>query len=72
MVATLVVGTAGSFLTTTTKTAFAVSNNSANTVTAQIDRQGARESGFDNIQEQEAQKNVSRIWLHKVCLHKIR
>ena len=58
MVATLVVGTAGSFLTTTTKTAFAVSNNSGNTVTAQIDRQGARESGFDNIQEQESQNVI--------------
>jgi hypothetical protein len=54
MAATLVVGA----FATTTKTAFAASNNSGNTVTAQINKQKASQSGFDNDQEQEAQNTI--------------
>jgi len=56
IVATLVVGTADTVVTT--KSAFAASSNSGNTVTAQINRQNARESGFDNIQEQDSQNVI--------------
>jgi hypothetical protein len=55
MVATLVVGLT---FATTTKTAFAASNKSGNTVTAQINGQGAAQSGFDNDQEQESQNTI--------------
>jgi hypothetical protein len=64
--ATLVVGT---FATTTiaTQSAFAYEKNkgdnndgngNGNTVTIQKNRQGATESGFDNIQEQESQNVI--------------
>jgi hypothetical protein len=38
--------------------AFAASNNSGNTVTAQINRQHSSGSGFDNDPEQEAQNTI--------------
>jgi hypothetical protein len=54
--ATLVVGI---LAITTTKTAFAASNNnSGNTVTAQINRQHGSGSGFDNDPEQEGQNTI--------------
>jgi hypothetical protein len=57
--ATLVLGTFATTTTITTKTAFAASNNkSGNTVTAQINKQKASQSGFDGTQEQEAQNTI--------------
>jgi hypothetical protein len=56
MAATIVVG--GSIAATSVKSAFAASNNSGNTVTAQINSQSATQSGFDNTQEQEAQNTI--------------
>jgi hypothetical protein len=58
LAATLVVGVGSFAATTTTKTAFAASNNSGNTVTAQINGQKATQSGFDNVQEQEDQNTI--------------
>jgi hypothetical protein len=52
MAAVLVLG--GTLVTA----AFASNNNSGNTVTAQINKQKASQSGFDGTQEQEAQNTI--------------
>jgi hypothetical protein len=55
--ATLVVGTAGAFLTTTTKSAFA-DNNSGNTVTIEECKNKGSASGFDTAVNQECQNLI--------------
>jgi hypothetical protein len=57
MAATLVVGTAGPFLTTT-KTVFAASNNSGNTVTGLAAQNRGSASGFDTAVDQESQNVI--------------
>jgi len=57
MAATLVVGTAGAFLTTTTKSAFA-DNNSGNTVTIEECKNRGSASGFDTTTNQECENLI--------------